>query len=353
MAKKTRKAETIAGVFALASIILLLVIVIFLGRHEAIFEKHYQIIGFFNSVGGLQPGAEVRLAGITVGYVADIEFGPQKRVKVKMSVKQNEQKRIRKDSIAIIETMGLMGDRYVEITVGSENEPMIPNGGIVHSKERFGLTELAEIAEPAAKDLEKIIHNLLVVTDKVVARSKEMGAIVDNVNDISTGLRQGKGTIGALLKDDAVYRKVSNILDTTRIIMEKFETVSSRAEKASVGLPALVKEARSSLKNFDKFSANADKAASDSLEIIHSGQAAVKDIRIAASNFKQLSETIKNLGPRLGLLLESAQSAVTEARELFRAAEHSWLLGGKAEQEHKENPISIEGRDIAEPQEAE
>jgi phospholipid/cholesterol/gamma-HCH transport system substrate-binding protein len=349
--KNKRKTEIIAGVFALASLALLLFMVVFVGRHENIFEKRYQITGLFKSAGGLQTGADVRLAGISVGYVTDIEFGPQKKVKVEMKISRREQQRIRTDSVATIKTMGLMGDRYIEITVGSRNEPVIPTAGVIQTSEPFELTDLADIAEPVLKDIAKITHNVLAFTDKLVARSNEMDTLLDNMTDLSDSLQQGKGTIGALLKSDALYRKLSEILDTAQVTLKNLEAVSRNADKASVQLPALLNEARLSVRHFNRFTEKADRAASDALSIMNSGRAVAQDIKMIVSNLKQVSEDMKDAGPRLSPLLESAQRGISEGRALLQTVEHSWLLGGSQEREHKEYPIAVEGRDITEPQE--
>ena len=333
----------------LATLALLLVVVVFLGRHENVFEKHYQIAGLFNSAGGLQQGAEVQLAGINVGSVNAIEFGPQKRVKVKMRIKQSEQKRIRTDSVATIRTMGLMGDQYIEISLGSQNEPVIVNGGVIETRQQFELTDLAQIAEPAVKDLEKTIHNVLLLTDKLAARSDELATIVDNIADLTNSLQQGKGTIGALLKSDTTYRKLAEILDTTEKMLRNFEAVSRNTDKASTELPALLAEIRLSLNRLEKFSEKADNAAADALEIMQAGRSIMPDIATIASNLKQVSEDLRAAGPRLGPLLQSAQSGITEASALFRELEHSWLLGGSMQSKYQERPIAIEGRDKTNP----
>jgi ABC-type transporter Mla subunit MlaD len=80
VAKRAKSTETIVGFFVLGAIALLLIVVITLGRQESIFQRRYEIIGAFDSVGGLQVGANVQLAGIVVGYVKDIRFGAQNRV---------------------------------------------------------------------------------------------------------------------------------------------------------------------------------------------------------------------------------------------------------------------------------
>ena len=351
MPKSKRKTEVIAGAFVLASIALLLIVVVFVGRHENVFEARYQITGLFNSVIGLQIGAEVQLAGINVGYVNAIEFGPQKNVIVRMSVKRSEQKRIRTDSIATIRTMGLMGDQYIEITLGSQNAPVIVNGGAIETRQRFELTDLAQIAEPGVKDMEKIIHNVLLLTDALAARRNELDTIVGNITDLTNSLQQGKGTIGSLLKSDTAYRKIAEILDTTNITLRNFEAVSRNADKASIELPALLDEIHLSLNRFDKFSEKADKAATDALEIMQAGRSIMPDIETIVSNLKQVSEDLRASGPRLGPLLESAQSGITEASALFRELQHSWLIGGSMESKYQERPIAIEGRDRANPPE--
>jgi len=311
-----KNTEIIAGIFVLASLALLLVIVVFISGRENVFEAHYQITGLFKSAGGLQTGAEVQLAGIKVGAVGDIEFGPQKKVQVKMNISRRVQTRIRTDSVANIRTMGLMGDRYVEITLGSSNLPMIPNGGEIKTSEPFELSDLVQLAEPAVADLAKTTHNVMVLTDKLLARSSELDAFLHNITELSDSLQQGKGTLGALIKSDA-----------------------------------LLKEARLSLQHFDAFAATADQVASEALQIAHAGKTVMRQIEIIASNLQQVSEDMKKAGPRLNPLLESAQSGISEARELMRSAEHSWLLGGAPERTHKQNPIAVEGRDMTEPQE--
>ena len=129
MAKRKRSTETIVGVFVLVSFAMLLAVVILIGRQQNIFEKRYQIEGQFDSVAGLQTGAEVHLAGINIGHVQEIVFSPENKVIAKMSVSENQSERIRGDSIARVRTMGLMGDRYIEITVGLPQTHVIQAGG--------------------------------------------------------------------------------------------------------------------------------------------------------------------------------------------------------------------------------
>ena len=148
MPKGRRKAEIFVGIFVLFSLTLFLAMVILIGGRQNIFEKRYEITGVFESVAGLQPGAEVHLAGINIGYIKSIKFSKTNEVEVVMSISEKQSQRIREDSVACIKTMGLMGDRYIQITVGSEEEQVILAGGKIATSEIFEWEEMIETARP-------------------------------------------------------------------------------------------------------------------------------------------------------------------------------------------------------------
>ena len=181
MPRRKGTTETIVGIFVLASLALLLAVVILIGSRQNIFARQYMIVGEFDSVAGLQTGAEVHLAGINVGHVQDIEFSPNNRVMVTMSVSYIQIDRIRGDSIASIRTMGLMGDRYVEITIGTEEEKLIVPGGRIHTSELFGISEMLEEARPTLENVENAIKNISTLTDELADPNGEVSTILENV----------------------------------------------------------------------------------------------------------------------------------------------------------------------------
>ena len=106
MPKRKRTMETVVGIFVLASLALLLAMVMLIGRRQSIFEKRYEITGVYDSVAGLQPGAEVHLAGINVGYIKQIKFSKENRVEVVMTISKTQEERIRGDSLASVRVSG-------------------------------------------------------------------------------------------------------------------------------------------------------------------------------------------------------------------------------------------------------
>jgi phospholipid/cholesterol/gamma-HCH transport system substrate-binding protein len=350
MARRRRMTETIVGIFVLASVLLLLVLVVFIGRQQNIFQQRYEIDGYFNSVGGLQTGADVQLAGITVGHVKSIRFGTQNRVQVVMSITQNQRDRIRSDSVASIRTFGLMGDRYVAITVGSGDEPIIPPGGTIKTQETIELSDAVEAARPTLENIENTMQNISNLTDRLANPESDVATILKNVKVMTTNIREGQGTIGALVQRDDLYQKTVEILDSTKESMDNFKATTSNVQKASVDLPALMKNIGSSAQQIEGFSTKAAAAAAEIYQFVGDGGEIMGDAKTVVSNLKSASEDIKDATPKFGPLIESADSGVNDLKEVVDAAKKSWLIRGPVERPAPEGPIIVGERDVARPE---
>ncbi|MBI5118162.1 MCE family protein [Candidatus Poribacteria bacterium] len=349
MPRRKGTTETIVGLFVLASIIVLFILVVLIGRRQNIFERRYEITGVFDAVGGLLPGAEVHLAGINVGFVKDIRFSSKNRVEVVMSISRSQMGRIRADSIATIRTMGVMGDRYVEITVGSEAEPVIAAGGTIKTAALIEIGEFLESTRPALRNLENTIKNISSLSDRLADPHGNVATILDNVKVVTTEIRQGQGTVGALLTRDDLYQKAVDVLETTQKTVDNFETVSSNTKEASESLKGVMVEAKTSIEEFGEFSTKAAEATAGISEIADSGREVMKDARVVAANLKDASEDIKNASAKVGPVIDSADEGVNEAKKVIEAAKRSWLIRGYFEPATPGQPIAISGRELAAP----
>ena len=88
----------------------------------------------FDQIGGLKPRAPVSIAGVTVGQVRDITLDDRLRARVTLDVEKNLQLPV--DSSAAIHTQGLLGDQYVAVEPGGEEE-------VLKSGDEFEFTESA------------------------------------------------------------------------------------------------------------------------------------------------------------------------------------------------------------------
>src|SRR5882672_9887204 len=113
------------GVFVLLALAAFLGLVYALGARARLFEARYTLHAEFTEVGGLVEGATVRLAGVQIGRVSAVNLPPKPggKVRVDLTIARRFSDRIRKNSVARIETQGLLGDKIVEITVGDVGVP--------------------------------------------------------------------------------------------------------------------------------------------------------------------------------------------------------------------------------------
>ncbi len=347
MPKRKGTTETIVGLFVIASLLLLLAVVVLIGRQQQFFEDRIEVTGVFDAVGGLQSGAEVHLAGINVGHVKDIQFGLSNKVEVTLSISKKQMIRIRGDSIASIQTMGLMGDRYVAITVGSEHALPIVDGGTIKTSELVELTELIESARPTLQNVENAMKNISLITDELADPKGDIRKIIDNVTAMTTDVNEGRGTIGSLLKRDDIYQKASKILETTQETIENFEEVSDNVKEASLELPEIIAKVSQSAEKFGEFSDRADRAASGFEEMVDSGKKTMKEAEVIAANLREASEDIKEAAPQIGPLISAVDEGVGEARKVIEAAKHNWLIRGYFEPVSPGEPIVLSGRDVA------
>lgn len=159
----------------------------------------YRLLTYLPEVAGLANGAPVRLDGVEVGNVESIRLAPRtpgkttdrnRNVEVVMRVGRHYQDDILTDSQASLVTEGLLGNRYVEITRGITGVPLKDG------------QEVPGVEEKAIKEVVERSADLL----------GNLQALSENVQDLISGVRQGKGSLGKLLTDDQAYNHLNSIL---------------------------------------------------------------------------------------------------------------------------------------------
>ena len=119
--RQERRQKLKVGVFVLIGLVAFLGMIYALGARARLFEPRYTIHAEFNEVGGLVEGATVRLAGVQIGRVTGVRLPaePGGKVRVDLTIGRQFANRVRKDSVARIETQGLLGDKIIELSVGT------------------------------------------------------------------------------------------------------------------------------------------------------------------------------------------------------------------------------------------
>jgi phospholipid/cholesterol/gamma-HCH transport system substrate-binding protein len=210
------------GIFIFLGSTLLVIGIFLLGNKDQLFASTFTVKAYFETIEGLRNGASVRFGGIDVGAVKEIKIldDTSGRVEVSMRIKTDIKRFIRKNSVATIETEGLVGNKIVMLTMGSENFEPIADGGTIQSREPLGFAAVIE------------------ETQGILAYTKEM---TKNLSDIMDRINKGEGTIGKILTDDELYyaatkltksadKSLVNLTDDLKDVLELFDQLGSGVE---------------------------------------------------------------------------------------------------------------------------
>ena len=152
---KQKSAQIRVGIFVFFTLVTFMAAIFLLGSRTQYFQPQYTLKAVFSNVGYLLEGAGVYLAGVQVGRVGEIRFFEDiaaQKVLVALKVAQHYQERIRQDSVAVITSSGLLGDKYIDITLGSESEPELLDGMFIRTQEPADYGQLIRQGEEVLKN---------------------------------------------------------------------------------------------------------------------------------------------------------------------------------------------------------
>lgn len=209
------------GLLTAAALGVLAVAILSIGTRMQLFTLHTRYHTTFRNVTGLQRGAQVNLNGVTVGFVESIELPTdpnQQRIIVRFSLDAAYTERIRTDTTVSIKTIGLLGDKYMELQGGSPEAERVLEGGEVRGEDAAEMAELMASGEDLMDNLLSISASLKVILRRVEAGEGLIGELTsspegsekvrDLLTETLTGVRDvvdhidsGEGLLGRLVTD--------------------------------------------------------------------------------------------------------------------------------------------------------
>ena len=248
------------GAFVIGGLLLFGVGLFFIGDRRMLFGNTFEVFAEFAGIGGLDIGANVRVAGMQAGEVELIQVpaGPASRFRVRMRIRNDLRPLIRQDSVASIQNDGLVGNKFVQIEPGTEEAPPIPDGGMVLSREPFDFADLMEQLGTTIDTVNETVVEVRVELDEalttLMSAARTAEGLIDDVgrdareilavgNRISTdldaivsGVREGRGTIGQLMTDDTLYRRATEIAGEVERAMANVRQATEEARNALADL---------------------------------------------------------------------------------------------------------------------
>jgi phospholipid/cholesterol/gamma-HCH transport system substrate-binding protein len=230
--ERDRRASLAVGIFALAALAAGAVAVVSLTAEQGLLRPHYRLVCYFENVQGLTEGAPVRLAGKDVGTVQAVTFGPlggkQPPVKVVLSIDTGVRERIRSDSLATIETVGLLGDKYVEVSMGTPAAEVLGDGARIPAVTPLDLSDVLAQGTQALDNVAKLASNVNGVVDEF-RNAKGPVKVADAARtfaDVAREVKEGHGLLHSLIYDTYQGEGVESITRSLATLQDVLDQIA-------------------------------------------------------------------------------------------------------------------------------
>lgn len=302
------------GILITLTLVILLFTVFFAGGIEKILSPKIEIKAEIKNVKGLRTGSPVWLSGIEIGSVKKIELHPKHGTIVTMSIEKRSAQFIKKDSTAIVQTIGLLGDKYIEIGLGSADSPSIVDGDIIKGIEQIEVKDIVKAGSEALSKITEFTGELegflkrLEKSTKGITNSKFFTDpdLYNNLEEASNNLisvlrdfKESEGTLKKLMTDPSLYNKM---LSATSSIDE----LSKKANHDAGTLKRLIEDP-SLYENLDI----ASKRLSELINKIESGEGIAASLvgdKKLDEDFKESISELKSLTKELNELVRDIKS---------------------------------------------
>jgi phospholipid/cholesterol/gamma-HCH transport system substrate-binding protein len=195
------------GGLILVAMVVMLLSVYKLGQAANLWSSRYRLVTFLPNASGLLVGGQVTIAGQLAGTIKDIELLPvdydtTKNLRIEMSVDRDLQAQIRSDSYAHVRTMGLLGDKVLDINPGSPRYSVLRDGDTLRAFPALDYEAVLQQAAGAVGDVVSLSHDLKALTGGIVA---------------------GEGTLGQMVTNRSLYDQLTSTLSRTNAMLERFQ----------------------------------------------------------------------------------------------------------------------------------
>ncbi len=187
----TQRFKIRLGLFVAGGLALFVLVIFIIGKQKNLFNPVFKLTSQFYNISGLQVGNNVRFSGINVGTVDNIHIINDSTVQVDMLIRKDVKQFIKEDCEVAIGSEGIIGDRLIIITQGSDGAPLAKEGQQLDS------------TEPVETDA-------IMASLAVTAVNAEV--ITEQLAEIMTKINSGTGTLGRLIQDSTIAENLTQTI---------------------------------------------------------------------------------------------------------------------------------------------
>ncbi|MCU7494135.1 MAG: MCE family protein [Ignavibacteria bacterium] len=221
-----KKVNLKVGLTVFSGIAVLMIFIILIGTDDYFFSKTYSLFIYTDNTIGLVKGAPVTLGGFKIGDVESMDFVPSNSrdaIKIRLRILKEYQGRITVNSVASISSIGILGDKFINITLGNPGEQALADNATIPLSEGLNLENVAGKIVPGIDKLNNILNNVSDMTDSINAGKGTIGELIktkrtanevsgalNNINMLISDIKSTKGSLGSLLYDKQLYTNLTS-----------------------------------------------------------------------------------------------------------------------------------------------
>ena len=256
----TRLRSALVGAFVLGGLLLFGGGLFLIGDRRLLFSPQFELHSTFGKVTGLQVGTRVRVAGLDAGEVLEIVLPtrPSDPFRIRMRLREDLQALVRRDSTAGVQTDGIVGSAFIQVSVGTDAAPMVESGDTIRGIDPVEFADLIQEGRETFQTVSREIVDLkgdvsaavVVLTETFQSANtvladvgRDVGTLTGTTNDVLadvqgiTGdarllladVRSGRGTIGQLLTDRTLYDRLAGIGAEAELTVRNLRETTTRA----------------------------------------------------------------------------------------------------------------------------
>ena len=223
--KQLKWSQLKVGLTVLAASVTLAFLIFLMSGTGGLFTTKIKLKSYFDNANGLREGAPVRLAGVDIGNVTKILVVRDRTkqltpVEVTMKVNTRYLFNLRKDSLTLLSTAGVLGETYIDIDSSQAKGPQVQDGDVLPSREVPDFSDMVRAGQGTLQNMDALLKRL----DRIVAFVESgqgsvgkllydptlynrLNATVNEFQGLVNQVAQGKGTLGKLFSDEELYQQ--------------------------------------------------------------------------------------------------------------------------------------------------
>ncbi len=339
--KQLKWSQLKVGLTVVAGSIILAVLILLMTSTGGMLTHKIIIKTYFDNASGIQPGAVVRLEGVDIGSVTRVQVvsNPARRltpVEVTMKVSTRYHQSLRKDSVATLETAGVLGATYVDINSTTARGPEMQNGDVLESHETPQVEDVVRASQSTLQNLDALEKRVDRILAFVESGQGSLGQLVYDpglYNRLNSTVAQfqglvadvanGKGSIGKAIVSDELYHNANDVITKLNSIIEQLNAGQGTAGKFLKD-PTLYNNANDTIANLKKFTEDVN-AGKGALGTMTRDQEFADKLKNTVNQLSTLTDRLNSGQGTVGKLLQdesvynNTDKLLVETRNLIQA----------------------------------